>query len=73
MRDKLLPEAELGLLHNRLQALESDIRNVSSSLERRERDCAALQYQLEDIKNSHSWKITAPLRVLSGFLRSSHG
>ena len=68
-REQLLPEADFGLLHNRLHSIEAETQNLAFSLEQRERDCASLQRQLSDLQNSHSWKITAPLRALVDFFR----
>ena len=69
VRDKLLPEAGFGLLQNRLKSMEIETQNLALSLEQRERDCALLKHQLSDLQNSHSWKITAPLRALGNFFR----
>ena len=68
-RDQLLPEAETCLLQNRLHCIEAEMRDVYSSLEQRERDCTLLNSQLQDLKNSRSWKITSPLRALAGLLQ----
>ena len=68
-RDQLIPEADLSLLHHRLCNIESEMRNAGSSLEQRDRDCELLQYQLNDLRNSRSWKITAPLRAIGDFVR----
>ena len=68
-RDQLIPEADLSLLHNRLCTIESEMRNACSSLEQRDQDCELLQYQLNDLRNSRSWKITAPLRAIGNFVR----
>ena len=45
------------------------MRNACSSLEQRDQDCELLQYQLNDLRNSRSWKITAPLRAIGNFVR----
>ena len=80
-RDQLLPEAETNFLRNSLNCLESEMRNVGCSLEQRERDCVLLQSQLQDnqraldlvqdqlrdLRNSRSWRITAPLRAFAKF------
>ena len=68
-RDQLIPEADFSLLHNRLCIIESEMRNAGASLEQRDRDCELLQYQLNDLRNSRSWKITAPLRAIADFVR----
>ena len=70
-RDQLLGESRVSLLQNRLESIEFELRNVSSSLDQRERDCALLQNQLSDLHNSRSWKITSPLRAFSSFFRRS--
>ena len=70
-RDQLLPEAEVGSLQNRLSLIETEMRNLGSSLERREGDFASLQCQILRLQNSRSWKITAPLRALGDFLRAT--
>ena len=84
-REQLLPEAEAGLLKNRLQLIESEMRTMSSSLEKRDQDCESLQRQvqvsrqdldiarnqLSELQNSRSWKITAPLRLLGDYFRAS--
>ena len=72
-RDQLLPEAEVGSLQNRLSLIETEMRNLGSSLERREADFASLQCQIVRLQNSRSWKITAPLRALGDFLRATAG
>ena len=68
-RDRLLPEADFGLLHHRLHSIEAETKNLSFSLERRERECALLHRQLSDLQSSHSWKITAPIRALLDFFK----
>lgn len=69
-RDHLSPEAELTQLTNNLHSIESELQKVGSSLERRDRDFELLQLQIKGLQNSRSWKITAPLRSVGGFLRS---
>ena len=68
-RDHLLPEADFGMLQNRLYSIESEAQNLAFSLEQKEQDCASLKRQLSDLQSSHSWKITAPVRALFDFLR----
>ena len=82
-RDQLLPEAETSFLRNSLNCMEAEMRNVGYSLEQRDRDCVSLQSQLvdnqraldfvqdqlRDLRNSRSWRITAPLRALGEFFR----
>ena len=68
-RDHLLPEADFGLLQNRLHFIESEARNLAFSLEKREQDCESLKRQISDLQRSHSWKITAPFRALVEFLK----
>ena len=68
-RDQLLPEAEVSILHNRLLDMESKLQTFCFSLEQSERDCVSLQQKLKDLLNSRSWKITAPLRIITSFLR----
>ena len=70
-REQLLPEADFGLLQNRLQTIESEAQNLAFLLEQRDRDCELLRRQLINLQGSHSWKITAPLRALMDFLRLS--
>ena len=83
VRDQLLLEAEASSLKDRLNFVEAEMRNVASSLEQRERDCASLQHQVHDsqralhlaqnqlreLHGSHSWKITSPIRAMGDFLR----
>ena len=69
-RDQLLPESDYILLKSSLLSAEGEVRNVALSLEQRERDCASFLHQLKDLRNSRSWRITAPLRALSGFLQA---
>ena len=69
-RDHLLPEADTMLLQNRLQCIESEMHNVCSSLEKRDRECDLFERQLLDLKNSRSWKITSPLRALGSLLQA---
>ena len=71
VREQLLPEADLGLLQNRLYSVEAETKNLVLSLEQRERDCASLKRQLSDLQASHSWRITAPLRALGEFFRAA--
>ena len=66
-REQLLPETEVTMLHNRLQTVDSEMRNLLTSLEQRDRDCALLQQDLRDLHNSHSWRLTAPLRAFRNF------
>ena len=68
-REQLAPEADFGLLHNRLNSLEAETQTLVFSLEQRERDCASLKHQLRGLRSSHSWKITAPLRALVDLFR----
>ena len=70
-RERLLPEGDFCLLNNRLHSMEAETQNLALSLEQRERDCASLQRQLSDLKVSHSWRITAPLRTLGEFFRAA--
>ena len=67
-RDHLTPEADVGLLRQRLKQMEHEMQNACSSLEQRERDYSVLQAQLRDLTNSRSWKVSAPLRALGGLL-----
>ena len=69
-RDQLLPESDTTRFKNRLYLAESEMQNLSSSLEQRDRDCAALRLQLKGLKDSRSWKITAPLRAFIDFFRA---
>ncbi len=71
-RYRFVPEADFILLHNRLDIASSEMQAVKSSLEQSERDCALLRHQITDIKNSSSWRITSPLRLLGEYLRSMH-
>ena len=68
-RDQLLPEADFSLLHKRLHSLEAETQNLALSLGQREQECASLHRQLWDLRRSHSWKITAPIRGLVDFFR----
>ena len=68
-RDQLLPEADFGLLQNRLHSIEDETKDLAFSLEQRDRDCESLHRQLRDLQRSHSWKITAPLRAFVDFFR----
>ena len=71
VREQLLKEAEFSLLQNRLYSMEAETQDLVSSLEQRERDCTSLQRQLADLHVSHSWRITAPLRVLGQLFRAT--
>ena len=71
VQNQLSPETQASLLKNRLYLKESEMRNISSSLEKRNQDCLLLEAKLRDLKNSRSWKITAPLRSLGDFFRST--
>ena len=68
-REQILPECEHISLHHRLRDVESRNQNLVLSLEQRERDCVSLQRQVTDLRGSHSWKVTAPVRALSNFFR----
>ena len=68
-REQLLPENDLILLDNRIYSMQAKTQDLVFSLEQRERDCALLHRQLSDLKLSHSWRITAPLRALVKFIR----
>ena len=68
-REQLLSEADFGLLHNDLLSAESEVQNLAFLLEQREQNCELLRRQLRNLQESHSWKITAPLRAFIGFLR----
>ena len=68
-REHLLPEADISFLQNSLHQGESEMHNMVLSLERKERECLLIRHQLDDLRNSRSWKITAPLRAFGGFLR----
>ena len=67
VRERLLPECDFRLLHNRLHSIEADTQNLVISLEQRGRDCESLKRQVVDLEASHSWKITAPLRAFVNF------
>ena len=69
-RDQLLLETEASSFQDRLHLIESELQNATNTLEQRERDYLLLKDQLEDLKNSSSWRITSPIRVLIDFLRS---
>lgn len=71
MRDLLVPEAEIRQYRTRLIHMESEINNLSSSLEQRDQECSLLRSQLRDLQSSRSWKITAPLRAFVHLLRSA--
>ena len=70
VRDHLFPETKYLLLQERFNLLESEVHSIGCSLQKREHDCALLRNEIRDIRNSHSWKITSPLRVLANFFRS---
>ena len=70
VRERLLPEAEMNSLRDQLETANSEIQNISSSLEQCSKDYASLFNQFANLKNSRSWKITAPLRALGRFLGS---
>ena len=69
-REQIFPESEHSLLNNRLNHASAESQKLVFTLEQRERDCASLQRQVRDLQSSHSWKITAPFRVLVNFFRS---
>ena len=68
-REQLLPENDLILLNNRVHSIEAEAQDLAFTLEQRERDCALLRRQLSDLRLSHSWQITAPLRSLVQLIR----
>ena len=68
VRDRLVPEVGFALLYSSLQSVKSEAQDLSISLQERDRDCALLQCQLRELKGSHSWRITAPLRALNDLL-----
>ena len=70
VREQMTPEADFVLLKNRLHSIESEAQSLALSLEQREQDCASLQRQVMDLRSSHSWKITSPLRALGNFFRA---
>ena len=72
-RDQLLPESQAIFLRDRLHLIESEMRDVVSSFEQEERNCASLRHELNDLQNSRSWKITSPLRAVSDYFRSTFG
>ena len=69
VREQLLPENRFSLLQSRLHSLESETQEKVFSLEQREQDCVSLRRQIDDIRSSLSWKITAPLRSLVNLFR----
>ena len=69
VREQLLPENRFSLLQSRLHSLESEAQEKVFSLEQREQDCVSLRRQIDDIRSSLSWKITAPLRSLVSLFR----
>ena len=69
-RERLAPENDFRPPHNRLHSLKAETHNLAVTLDQRERDCMSLQRQIRDLKSSHSWKITAPLRALVDFFRA---
>ena len=70
VREQVFQESNHGLLKNRLNHASAENQKLVFTLEQRERDCASLQRQVRDLQSSHSWKITAPFRVLVNFFRS---
>ena len=73
VREQMVSETDFILLHNRLHSIEFEAQSLALSLEQRERDCESLNRQVMDFRNSHSWKITSPLRALGNFFRSGVG
>ena len=73
VRGQFLSEAEAGSLKHRLCSVESEMQNVTSSLEQSQRDCVSLRHQLRNLENSRSWKVTAPMRAVVDFIRSVIG
>ena len=73
VREQMSSEADFILLHNRLHSVESEAQSLVFSLEQREQDLASLQRQVMNLRSSHSWKITSPLRALGNFFRFGVG
>lgn len=69
-RDQLVPEADISLLQNRLHIMSSDISELSSNLDLCEQECLSNKNYLNALWSSRSWKLTKPLRSLSGFCKS---
>ena len=68
-RDHFSSESEYSDLQQKFQCVKDDMRATVSSLEQRERDCESFQRQLLDLRNSRSWRITAPLRAFSDLFK----
>ena len=67
--EQLSPEVQAIFLKNRVRAIELEMSGLASSLEKTEVCSTSLKYQLKDLQNSHSWKITAPIRALVDFFK----
>lgn len=67
--EQLSPECNLPALQNRFNLIESELRDVGTCLEERDRDIVLLRQHLSSIERSSSWKITAPLRYLVNLFR----
>ena len=69
VREQLFPDADFGMQYNRSNSVKSQAEALAFSLEESERERKSLQRKVRDIQNSHSWKITAPIRVLANFFK----
>jgi len=70
-RDQLQPETQVIFLHDRLRAMEFEMKNIVCSLEQKERDCVLFNQRLREFESSSSWKITYPLRALAGLFKAT--
>ncbi|EES72749.1 glycosyltransferase, group 2 family protein [Paenibacillus sp. oral taxon 786 str. D14] len=60
-----------NILKNQLRLLESQVVRLQEEYEKSEQVKKNELEKLQQLKNSHSWKITAPLRYMSFFIRNN--
>lgn len=56
-------QQEAALLHAQIGPLQQEKEELNQQLALRDQQIAELQGSLHDVRNSHSWKVTAPLRA----------
>jgi hypothetical protein len=70
LRDRLSQQAtEASALRDRLSQQATEASALRDRLSQRERELAELQASLRQVLNSHSWRVTRPLRWLAERLR----
>ena len=59
VREQIFPECDFGLICNSLHSIENKTQKFALLLEQSERECESYKRQIDDLRSSRSWQITA--------------